>query len=108
MLRVLKPGGWVVWLDMAKPTLPVFKQLYWLYFNWLVPLLGKITAKRKSAYQYLHDSARAFDTQQQLTERFAKNGFTNTSFHNLMGGVVAVVEGQKVAENNGFHQFIFL
>lgn len=99
MFRVLKPGGWAVSLDMAKPTLPVFKQVYWLYFNWLVPLLGKITAKRKSAYQYLHDSARAFDSQQQLTQRFAKNGFTHTNFHNLMGGVVAVVEGQKAKQN---------
>lgn len=95
MLRVLKPGGWAVSIDMAKPTAPVFKQAYWLYFDWLVPLMGKITAGRKSAYQYLNDSSRAFDSQQQLTQRFARNGFIHTRFHNLMGGVVAVVEGQK-------------
>lgn len=95
MCRVVKPGGWVVSLDMAKPSAPVFKQVYWLYFNWIVPALGKLTAKRRSAYQYLHDSSRAFDSQQQLTERFARNGLINTRFHNLMGGVVAVVEGQK-------------
>ncbi|MCF8564286.1 demethylmenaquinone methyltransferase [Alicyclobacillus tolerans] len=95
MYRVVKPGGWVVSLDMAKPTAPVFKQAYWLYFDWLVPLLGKITAGRKGAYQYLHDSSRAFDSQQQLTRRFAKHGFVETAFHNLMGGVVAVVEGKK-------------
>lgn len=95
MLRVLKPGGWAVSIDMAKPTAPFFKQAYWLYFDWLVPLMGKITAGRKSAYQYLHDSSRAFDSQEQLTARFARNGFMQTGFHNLMGGVVAVVEGQK-------------
>ena len=95
MRRVVKPGGWVVSLDMAKPSAPIFKQVYWMYFNWIVPALGKMTAKRKSAYQYLHDSSRAFDSQQQLTQRFAKNGLINTRFHNLMGGVVAVVEGQK-------------
>ncbi|QQE79930.1 demethylmenaquinone methyltransferase [Alicyclobacillus sp. SO9] len=95
MRRVVKPGGWVVSVDMAKPTAPVFKQVYWLYFNWLVPLMGKITAKRKSAYQYLHDSSKEFDSQQQLTQRFASNGLARTAFHNLMGGVVAVVEGQK-------------
>ncbi|WP_083486153.1 demethylmenaquinone methyltransferase [Alicyclobacillus ferrooxydans] len=95
MRRVVRPGGWVVSLDMAKPSVPVFKQAYWLYFNWLVPAMGKLTAKRKSAYQYLHDSSIAFDSQQQLTKRFAKNGLVNTRFHNLMGGVVAVVEGQR-------------
>lgn len=96
MRRVVRPGGWIVSLDMAKPSAPVFKQAYWLYFNWLVPAMGKLTSKRRSAYQYLHDSSRAFDSQQQLTERFARNGLANTKYHNLMGGVVAVVEGQKV------------
>jgi demethylmenaquinone methyltransferase/2-methoxy-6-polyprenyl-1,4-benzoquinol methylase len=95
MGRVVRPGGWVVSLDMAKPSLPIFKQVYWLYFNWLVPAMGKMTAKRRSAYQYLHDSSKKFDSQQQLTERFANNGLTHTKFHNLAGGVVAVVEGQK-------------
>jgi demethylmenaquinone methyltransferase/2-methoxy-6-polyprenyl-1,4-benzoquinol methylase len=96
MLRVVKPGGWVVSLDMAKPSAPVFKQLYWLYFDWIVPMLGKWTAGKKSAYQYLHDSSREFDDQEQLKNRFARIGFQHAAFHNLMGGVVAVVEGQKL------------
>lgn len=95
MYRVVRPGGWVVSLDMAKPSAPVFKQLYWLYFEKLVPAMGKLTARRRSAYQYLHDSSREFDSQQRLTQRFGENGLSNTRFHNLMGGVVAVVEGQK-------------
>lgn len=95
MRRVVRPGGWIVSLDMAKPTAPIFKQVYWLYFNWLVPTMGKVTAKRQSAYQYLHDSSREFDSQSQLADRFARNGLTNASYHNLFGGVVAVVEGQK-------------
>lgn len=95
MLRVVKPGGWVVSLDMAKPMAPVFKQVYWLYFNWIVPTMGKFTAGKKSAYQYLHDSSVAFDDQKQLEARFARIGFQNTRYHNLMGGVVAAVEGQK-------------
>ncbi|MFD1677979.1 demethylmenaquinone methyltransferase [Alicyclobacillus fodiniaquatilis] len=95
LYRVVKPGGWVVSLDMGKPSAPIFKQGYWLYFNWLVPMLGKITAGRKRAYQYLHDSSRAFDSQRQLVQRFARLGFKNATYHNLMGGVVAVVEGQK-------------
>ena len=95
MLRVVKPGGWVVSLDMAKPNIPIFKQGYWLYFNWIVPMLGKLTAKKESAYQYLHDSSREFDSQQQLQMRFAKIGFQEAAYHNLLGGVVAVVEGKK-------------
>ena len=32
MNRVLKPGGMVVCLETSQPTLPVFKQMYALYF----------------------------------------------------------------------------
>ena len=95
MARVVKPGGKVVSLDMAKPTLPVFKQVYWLYFEKLVPLMGKIWAKKASAYRYLHDSALEFPPQQELARIFSECGLERTKYINLMGGVVAVVVGTK-------------
>ncbi|MDP4158416.1 MAG: demethylmenaquinone methyltransferase [Bacillota bacterium] len=95
MARVVKPGGKVVSLDMAKPTFPGFKQAYWLYFERLVPLMGKIWAKKSSAYQYLHDSAREFPSQQELVRIFNECGLIKTNYVNLAGGVVAVVIGTK-------------
>jgi demethylmenaquinone methyltransferase/2-methoxy-6-polyprenyl-1,4-benzoquinol methylase len=95
MQRVVKPGGKVVSLDMAKPTAPVFKQGYWLYFDKLVPLMGKLWAGKKSAYQYLNDSTREFPAQGELARMFAQAGLKETDYHNLLGGVVAVVEGRK-------------
>ena len=102
MARVVKPGGKVVSLDMAKPSFPGFKQVYWLYFEKLVPIMGKIWAKKSSAYQYLHDSAREFPSQQELVRIFAECGLTETNYVNLAGGVVAVVIGTKPLriENN--------
>lgn len=95
MVRVVKPGGKVVSLDMAQPTAPVFKQLYWLCFDKLIPAMGKVWAGNKGAYAYLHDSAQLFPPQWELADMFAAAGLTETGFHNLAGGVVAVVEGQK-------------
>jgi demethylmenaquinone methyltransferase/2-methoxy-6-polyprenyl-1,4-benzoquinol methylase len=95
MVRVVRPGGKVVSLDMAKPSLPVFKQLYWLYFETIIPLMGKIWAGKRSAYQYLYESARTFPSQQELAALFSRLGLRETAFHNLAGGVVAVVEGRK-------------
>jgi demethylmenaquinone methyltransferase/2-methoxy-6-polyprenyl-1,4-benzoquinol methylase len=95
MVRVVKPGSMIVSLDMAKPTLPVFKQVYWLYFDKLVPLMGKIWAGKAKAYQYLHDSAVEFPPQQELAEIFARCGLVETRYHNLLGGVVAIVSGRK-------------
>ncbi|MFZ3101322.1 MAG: demethylmenaquinone methyltransferase [Desulfitobacteriaceae bacterium] len=95
MIRVVKPGGVIVSLDMAKPSLPVFKQLYWLYFQKLVPIMGGIWAKRGSAYNYLHDSAKEFPSQQEVTAIFADCGLIETNYQNLVGGVVALVKGVK-------------
>ena len=95
MIRVVKPGGKVVSLDMAKPTLPGFKQGYWLYFEKLVPLMGKFWAGKAKAYQYLHDSAREFPPQQELARIFEQAGLVETRYENLAGGVVALVSGRK-------------
>ncbi|HHY27483.1 MAG TPA: demethylmenaquinone methyltransferase [Desulfitobacterium dehalogenans] len=95
MVRVVKPGCMVVSLDMAKPTMPGFKQGYWLYFDKLVPLMGKIWAGKAKAYQYLHDSAVEFPEQQELAKIFARCGLTETRYQNLAGGVVAIVSGRK-------------
>lgn len=95
MNRVVKPKGKVVSLDMAKPTAIGFKQAYWFYFEKLVPMLGKIGAGKKGAYSYLHDSAKEFPAQQELAQLFNQAGLVETGYHNLCGGVVAVVEGRK-------------
>lgn len=95
MVRTVKPGGRVVSLDMAKPTFPGFKQAYWLYFEKLIPLMGKIWARKASAYQYLHDSAREFPAQEELVRIFTECGLVEARFDNLAGGVVAIVSGTK-------------
>ena len=50
MERVVKPGGMVVSLDMAKPEIPVFKQIYWFYFEKAV-LYGKNMGKKRIGVQ---------------------------------------------------------
>ena len=95
MIRVVKPGSMVVSLDMGKPTMPVFKQLYWLYFKKVVPLLGKIWAGKQQEYNYLYQSACEFESQRELARIFQECGLTETGYKDLAGGVVAVVYGRK-------------
>ena len=47
MNRVLKPGGMIVCLETSQPTMPVFKQVYKLYFKFVMPVFGKLFAKSK-------------------------------------------------------------
>lgn len=95
MVRVVKPGGKVVSLDMAKPMLPLFKQIYWLCFQWIVPTIGKLFSGNKKAYDYLHDSSKAFINQVELANMFREAGLVEVRYHNLFGGAVAIVEGRK-------------
>lgn len=95
MARVVKPGGKVISLDMAQPTAPVFREFYWLCFNRVIPAMGKLFSGNKKAYDYLHDSAKAFVHQKELASIFANAGLVETRYLNLCGGVVAIVEGRN-------------
>lgn len=100
MARVVKPGGMVVSLDMAQPEKPVFKELYWLCFDRMIPAMGRLFSGNKKAYRYLYSSAKAFVHQKDLADIFAQAGLVETRYLNLCGGVVAIVEGRKPCQGD--------
>ena len=48
MQRVVKPGGKVVVLELAKPSMFGFKQLYNFYFSYILPIIGKLSKDNSS------------------------------------------------------------
>lgn len=96
MRRVVKPGGKVVSLELAKPSAPVFKQLYYLYFNHMVPLLGRIGVGLKGPYSWLPNSLKTFPHQSEIRDIFAEVGLADAHYYELTGGIVAVHIGTKV------------
>ncbi len=60
MYRVLKPGGKVVILEFSKPKVFLFKQLYNLYLNYILPFCGRFFSRDSSAYSYLPESMNNF------------------------------------------------
>lgn len=95
MMRVVKSGGKVVSLELAKPSLPVFKQLYYLYFDHIVPILGKLKAKQGGAYSYLPQSLKNYPHQQEIKKLFSNIGLVDAQCYELTGGIVAVHVGTK-------------
>lgn len=93
MARVVKPGGKVVSLELSKPGLPLFKQLYYLYFNYLVPLMGRLWAGQGGPYRYLPRSLKDFPHQKELGEIFARAGLRDVKLYELTGGIVSVHVG---------------
>ncbi|GAA0347577.1 2-heptaprenyl-1,4-naphthoquinone methyltransferase [Bacillus carboniphilus] len=95
MNRVLKPGGKVACLETSQPTMVGFKQLYYLYFRFIMPLFGKLFAKSYQEYSWLQESARDFPGMKELKNMFESAGFENVIYKPYSGGVAAVHIGHK-------------
>ena len=92
MQRVVKPGGKVVVLELAKPTMFGFKQLYYFYFTYILPIIGKMS-KDNSSYAWLPESLRRYPHQTEILKIWQDIGFEQAVYTELTGGIVAVHEG---------------
>lgn len=95
MHRVLKPGGMAVCLETSQPTLPGYRQLYYVYFRYIMPLFGKVFAKSFNEYSWLHESARDFPGMEELAQMFWRTGFTDVIYKPFSGGAAAAHIGFK-------------
>ncbi|MEK3721779.1 MULTISPECIES: demethylmenaquinone methyltransferase [unclassified Paenibacillus] len=95
MQRVVKPGGWVVSLELSKPTWQPFKGIYYFYFQTILPLLGKLIAKSYEQYKWLPESLINFPDHKQLAEIFKTTGLTQVQAYPLTGGIAALHIGIK-------------
>jgi demethylmenaquinone methyltransferase/2-methoxy-6-polyprenyl-1,4-benzoquinol methylase len=90
LARVLRPGARVVILDLATPPRRPVRALYLLYFEQVLPRIGRLISKHTSAYEWLPASARVFPAPSELAVRIAQAGFTDVRYSLLMGGVTAL------------------
>jgi demethylmenaquinone methyltransferase/2-methoxy-6-polyprenyl-1,4-benzoquinol methylase len=95
MARVTRPGGRVACLEIAKPQLPLFRQLFGFYFYRLVPLLGSLIGGERAAYTYLPHSLTAFLTPGEIVEVMRHAGWQDVRYQRLMLGTVAVHLGVR-------------
>lgn len=95
MQRVVKPGGQVVCLEVSKPTWQPFKAMYNLYFERILPVMGKVVAKSFQEYKWLPESLKMFPGRQQLAELFEEAGLEQVKAYPLTGGVAALHMGTK-------------
>jgi len=95
ILRVLKPGGTFVILETSVPTKTPFKQGYNLYTKNILPLIGKIFSKDRSAYKYLSESASVFPYGEALNNILRKIGFINVEDFPQTFGVATIYKSSK-------------
>lgn len=73
--RVLKTGGTLVILETSVPTKTPYRQGYNFYSKYILPAIGKIFSKDRSAYAYLSESAAVFPHGQDFNNILKKIGF---------------------------------
>jgi demethylmenaquinone methyltransferase / 2-methoxy-6-polyprenyl-1,4-benzoquinol methylase len=94
MTRVVKPGGRVVILEITTPTRPPLSTFYRVWFDRLVPLIGRV-AGDPDAYSYLPNSVKRFPGPEQLAATMARAGLTDIRYVLTAGGIIAIHVGIK-------------
>src|SRR5690625_4906434 len=93
--RVVKPQGIVVCLETSQPTLIGYRQLYYLYFRFIMALIGRVFAKSYQEYAWLHESAKDFPNKKELEQMFLQAGLSRVKIKSYTGGVAAMHMGYK-------------
>ena len=95
MQRVVKKGGCIAILEFSTPTRPIFKALYNFYFHKILPIIGKIISRNKSAYQYLPDSVSKFPSPDTFIIILSHYGLKCCKKCSLSGGIATLYCIQK-------------
>ncbi len=93
--RVLKPNGTFVVLETSIPTKTPYKQGYKFYTKYILPAIGKIFSKDRTAYSYLCESASIFPYGEDFNNILLKNGFINVENKPQTFGVASIYVASK-------------
>jgi demethylmenaquinone methyltransferase/2-methoxy-6-polyprenyl-1,4-benzoquinol methylase len=109
MVRVVRPGGRVVVLEITTPTRPPLSHFYRLWFDRIVPALGALTGAAvdlsarmrdataepgiADAYTYLPNSVKRFPGPVELAAEMERVGLSEISYVLTAGGIVAIHAG---------------
>jgi demethylmenaquinone methyltransferase / 2-methoxy-6-polyprenyl-1,4-benzoquinol methylase len=92
MVRVVKPGGRVVILEITTPQKPPLSWFFRLWFDSVVPLIGRL-AGDPGAYEYLPSSVKRFPSPRELAGRMVAAGMRDVRWILTAGGIIAIHSG---------------
>jgi demethylmenaquinone methyltransferase/2-methoxy-6-polyprenyl-1,4-benzoquinol methylase len=92
MARVVRPGGKVVILEITTPTKPPLSTFFRVWFDTVVPALGKV-AGDPDAYDYLPNSVKRFPGPEGLAAVMDGAGLRDVKWILTAGGIIALHVG---------------
>jgi len=95
--RVVRPGGRLACLEVARPANWLIRAGHHMYFNQIVPRIGGLISGNRKAYTYLPQSAAHFPLPDELCRQLERAGWYAPRYRLLGLGAVAVHTAEKRA-----------
>ncbi len=95
MYRVTKKDGNLVILEFSKPSNKFFKTIYYFYFCYVLPFIGKLISKDSRAYTYLPESVEAFPSGNEFVKILEEIGFKTIKWIPLTFGISSIYWAKK-------------
>ena len=94
LARVLRPGGRIALLEVARPKSLLMRAGHGIYFNKIVPFVGGLLSDKK-AYRYLPASVSYLPPADTIAELLLKAGFHNVAHKLLTSGAAQLFTAAK-------------
>lgn len=95
MHRVLATDGHLSVVDLCTPVAFPMKQLFYIYKKGVMPILGKLFSKDKTAYSYLPETMDAVPQAEHMQGIIRQAGFHNVNFKRLAFGMCILYTASK-------------
>ena len=95
ILRVLRPGGRLVILELSVPENRLLRWGYNLYFQHFIPWIGGLVSGDRAAYRYLPASVQQFPGRREWTATMAHCGFSQVRHRAFTFGICRMYVGGK-------------
>jgi demethylmenaquinone methyltransferase/2-methoxy-6-polyprenyl-1,4-benzoquinol methylase len=89
-LRVLKPDGKLLILELTRPDNRFIFFIYRLYLTKIIPFVGWIISGKREAYNYLGETILEFLDRDALIERIKSSGFKQAEYKKKTFGIAAI------------------